>query len=296
MYDFENDKIQTHAKAYFLNGNFDVTVFDNNEELALKVSQKYGFKLIIELNEIDLNKYDCISICSPTFTHFKYLKMCFNSNIPLVICEKPVDLNLNNLIELKKIHQNSTTKVLVNYTRRFQKAFEILKNEIHLILETDKLRNIHINYHRGFLNNCSHAFDILEFLFDKEIELENIIINESQFDVFEDDPTISMYSKWENSIITTKGLIDIKYPIFEIYLYFDYYYIKILESGNDIEIQNKHTDLKKSPNSKTIKDGLVNFMESVIENAYLILNGEIQKDNFDRSVELAEKMIKYLKC
>lgn len=288
LYDFENDKVQTHAKALYLNMEYDVDVFDCNIELAKKVAEKYSFLVIANEIDIDFTQYQLISICTPTFTHFNFLKKCFEAQVPVVICEKPVDLNLNNLSELKELYFNSNTKVLVNYIRRFQPKFSELKEVIKKNLNEDKLQTISINYQRGFFNNCSHAFDTLEFLLNQQLELSNISLLRNKFDAFQDDPTMTMHAEWNHVNFLINGIEDINYPVFEIYLYFQYVCISILKSGNHIQIaystKSNHTDY-------IFENVIENYMLPVVEyvNQYTIKNNLIP-DNFIRSIELVERM------
>lgn len=288
VYDFENDFIQTHAKALYLDKKYDVFVYDHNIELATKVCEKYFFSLITDELAIDYTSFRLVSICTPTYTHFSFLKKCFQANVPLVICEKPVDLNLLNLKELKDLYKEGRTHILVNYIRRFQPNFIRLKEILSEQNQENKLQRISVNYTRGFFNNCSHAFDTIEFLLEKELHLTDFKLLSSNSDVFEDDPTLTLHAQWDEVSVLVSGIEYINYPVFEIYLYFRYVCISVLKSGNQLKVEYSKNI---SNTSLVFENSIENYMVPVIKYAEeLSINETPLQDNFIRSIELVERM------
>lgn len=294
LYDKNNDNILTHLKGYKNKGIFDISIYDSNKKLTLELSSKYNCKIIEDINNLDYSYFDSISICTPTDTHYYFLKKSIESNVKSIICEKPISYSYKELYDIVELQNNSNSKILVNYIRRFQKYYIKLKKYINKLKKEQNVKNISIFYQRGFLNNCSHAFDLIEFLFDEEIILSNITKSNVLYDTFDKDPTLSFQSLWNKSIFSVVGLTDIKYSIFEIYIFFESYRINITNSGNDVDIyeitdqKSNRFFIKEDLSSKFIME---NYMISVIDSATEILNGDILENNFLQSISINRKML-----
>lgn len=300
LYDLETSDVFTHAKAYSKNTMFQFVVYDPDIEQAKKIADKYGVVQIVDITEINFLDYDCVSICSPTITHVHFLKMAFEANVKVIICEKPISVDENELNEILNLYSNSNSKVIVNYIRRFQPSFIDLKVLVEEILLKEKLVNINITYQKGFLNNASHAFDLLQFLFSQNLVLKDVKITNKDFDFFKNDPTLSLSANWNNVLVNVTGLTNISFTIFELELFFNSSRIKITDSGKNITayaIPDSQPFLlpliidEKNSKSDCIKD----YMEFVITKAQSILLKNENSDNFMDSISLNKEMIKYIK-
>lgn len=299
-YDLDTDKILTHAKALYLNPKFALTVFDSNEQQARKIADKYNCDVIADLNLADISHFDLVSICTPTETHAQYLSMLISAGIKMIICEKPVSNNVDELNSLQAIFLAHKSKILVNYIRRFQPAYVKLRDLVKELLKKEALTNISIRYQRGFLNNCSHAMDILQFLLDKEINLGPIKLHNAVADHFVNDPTVSMLTNWEHVNVSVLGLSNVKFSHFEIDIFFKQSKIAIKNAGQLIEIyksENRKEFLEPLflDSEHVFKDCLENYMKFVIDHAEKVLSGKIKEDNFISSISLNKKMLNYLK-
>lgn len=293
-YDFENEQVLTHAKALSLNKNFSFKVFDVDKNLAKKISERYKCDSEEDINEEVLKDFDLVSICSPTKTHFEYLTKCFDAKVKVIICEKPVSSNENDLPVLLEKYGSCASKVQVNYTRRFQPAYSDLKEKIIAILKEEKLTNISIRYQRGFINNCSHAVDLVEFLTDKKIELKNIQKSNFVYDHFENDPTLNLTANWDDTNINILGLSNVLFPYFDIDFYFESSKIEVKELGRTIEILKSEKLFIPLKSKEIIKDAMKDNMINVLAEAEKLLKDSSRKDNFLDAVELNQKMLNYL--
>lgn len=298
LYDFDNNQILTHAKAYFLHPDFQFSIFEPDTVLRQKISDRYRCPVLSEINVPILRGYDCISICSPTKTHAALLKQVFEAKVKVVICEKPLSNDLIDLKELAQVYAQSESKVIVNYIRRFQPAFKALKKEISVIKQKDKLIHIAIRYQRGFINNCSHAFDVIEYLTDAPLILSAIKKHNPCKDHFEEDPTLSLQAFSEDVNMSVLGLSDVQFAHFEIDLYFKQHKISILEAGQIIRLfqtqDNKGTNSPLQQDSIQQQDCLKDYMKPVVNQALNLLRGVEQEDNFIKSINLNERMLHYL--
>jgi predicted dehydrogenase len=299
MYDWDNEQVLTHAKAFSKIDEIEVDYFDINNQQSSMVAGRYNGNVIFDLDKAFENDfYDIISICTPTSSHYNLLYKALKRKIPVIICEKPISTIKNEIDELITLYGVSESKVLINYIRRFQLSFQKLKNIIAILQKSDELSSVSIRYQRGFINNCSHALDLLQFLFHEEFIPANFIINRKDFDHFENDPTISGYCEWMNANINILGLQNVKYSNFEIDLYFNKTKILIQNSGNDIlfysmENINKGIMKLEVQIEKNMSNCLENYMMPVAEKALQLLknNGD---DNFNASILLNKTILNIL--
>jgi len=299
MYDFDTDRVLTHAKAYHLHPGFSFDVFDIDAVQAHRVSERYGCIERNSINESILSEYDCISICSPTSTHYEILSLAFQCGVNAIICEKPVSSDLKEIEKLRNQYSLSGSKVLVNYFRRFQPCYIELKETIKGLLQKEEITNINIRYQRGFMNNCSHAFDIIEFLIGKPLILSNITLFHSKNDHFKDDPTISFGAEWNNSQIAVIGLSDVNFSHFEIDIYFKFYKIKISEAGNRIDIMEAEKGERflrplNVVDRLTRENCLTDYMIPVTDRLYQLITRKSEEDNFNCSLDLNERLLTYI--
>lgn len=282
-YDDPEKGIITHASAYReLKIKFDV--FDTDKSKAAAVSERYGVRSFDSFEQIDLRAYEIVSICTPTDTHHDYLQLLLSDNVPLIVCEKPLSNKITELDNLKSLYEQSASKVIVNYIRRFQPKFNELKESISDILTSQSLHSISIRYCRGFLNNCSHAIDLLEYLFDKSFDTSTLTINNAVFDVFKNDPTLSASGTWMGAGITISGNISPEF-IFEIDINFSDSKLTLRNSGDLVLIDS-------AGETKRFEGCLHNYMLPVIQHT-LGLNNK-NDDNFRGSLELNKRLIEFL--
>ena len=299
MYDWESNQILTHAKAFSKVQNVEMFFYDINWERALRVSKHYHGTAVENLEEsIENMKFDIISICTPTHFHYDLLKHSIKNNTPVIICEKPVSVDLNEINQLRTFFHPSNSKIIVNYIRRFQPSYLKLKDFITFLLDKDKLTNISIRYQRGFMNNCSHAFDLLQFLFQEPFNPSNFLIIQKSYDHFQSDPTLSGTCKWLNADINVMGLFDVEYSHFEIDLYFRKHKIVICNSGDVIESfsaeQNTNNIVSLLPiHSMSMQNCVSDYMAPVAQKALSLLNGE-GCDNFLEALELNQTIMNIL--
>jgi predicted dehydrogenase len=288
QYDLGHNEVLTHAKAYHKLG-IKFSVFDLDHSLARKIAETYGVKQIENFESTDLEQYGLFSICTPTSTHYDYLKKLLALKGKVIICEKPVSSSSSKLNELKKIYSDSGSQVLVNYLRRFQPAYFHLREFMKQINVARDLRSISIHYCRGFLNNCSHALDTIEFLTEKKTDLSKVQITKKEFDVFRDDPTLSLEAEWNNAKIEITG--HTSRQIFEIHLQTGDTSISISDSGRKIAVNTSSNTQPFLLPLNLQENCLRDYMLPVIQHAKDILQSPGKHDNFIDSCDLNLKML-----
>jgi hypothetical protein len=212
----------------------------------------------------------------------------------LVICEKPVDIDPVRLELLLKAYRKTNIKVMVNFIRRFQPEIIRLKREIESIMDEERCINIVITYQRGFHNNGSHAIDLLEYLFDSEIDLSKAKVNYKVFDEFKADPTMSLSCVWNGANVEFIGLAHAEFSHFEMAIYFARKAILLKDGGNVIELfsmPKKSGNFYPKLSLKSRKVGVIeNYMLNVVSHAKRMLKGEEANDNFVASVNISQRI------
>jgi hypothetical protein len=283
LYDINNEEILTYAKAFSLK-ECEVFVHDLNEDLLTRITNKYHYNPIFKESDLDFSSFDLICIATNTNSHFPYLIKSMKSNVSTIICEKPISNTINELDQLKKEYSQGNTKIFVNYIRRFQPSYfklkELIKNN-----RNRKLASVNFRYKKGFLNNGSHGLDLIQFLFDTELKLNNCFMYEKVYDFFKEDPTCSLICKENDFQLNIQGFSNVNYNIFEIDLFFGDIIISILESGNMISLKSE--DKTEIFESNALKDYMIPVIDLICPK-----NGTATiADNFIKSLELNEKMI-----
>ncbi|MBL7892774.1 MAG: Gfo/Idh/MocA family oxidoreductase [Bacteroidia bacterium] len=293
LYDLDNDSVKTHTKAFSKNKLIELWIFDSDKKLSKKIAEKYSCHILNEITSDELKKFDLVSICVPTNYHIQYLNILLKINTKIIICEKPISLIKQELDDIQSVFLESKSKIIVNYIRRFQPVYIYLKNNYSKYLNTESLSEISIKYTRGFLNNVSHAFDLIEFLFDEEINLSKIKVIDKTYDVFLNDPTLSLKGELYTKPIIITGIPHSKTTVWEIELCFTGHKISFSNSGNDIII----TSLKNSDCTEIFHatDCIKDYMQPVIDAAVDALNNRVNTySNFENSLLLNKKMLEYI--
>ena len=180
------------------------------------------------------------------------------------------------------LYNSSESKVIVNYFRRFLTSYLHLKNKINSIKK--ELIEIDVKYYKGFLNNCGHAFDTIEFLTETNLTPTNIKVLKKEYDFFDNDPTITANFLSKNIKFNVQG-IDLKHKTFEILFKFENQKILLEDSGNKIKIFKN--DVLNFESDDLIK----NYMTDVYNEIKNIYFDNQLRDNFNISIMLNKKQI-----
>ncbi len=245
-----------------------------------------------ELSEDALQTFDLVSITSPTITHFNLLKQLIEIKTPVIICEKPVSADVHELDQLINLYNQGQSRILVNYIRRFQPAFEELKSQLSKWDDQTGFKSIIIKYQRGFLNNASHAIDLLEFLFDEPFLLKDFKVSDKQFDAFNFDATLTASCTYKNQPVSFAGVPGADYAIFEIELFYPSSKIVICHSGNDIRYYKRTAEKQLSEETSLRKENILKqYMIPLVNKAIELIKNK-GADNFLSSAEMNKRILK----
>ena len=281
QYDLNKDEILTHVKAFSLREDVELSVFDVNFKFKNTIVNKYKCLPFETYAEIDFRLFDIVSICTPTKLHSKILKDCLKVNLPVILCEKPIASDIFELDELKLLYEKSTSKVLVNYFRRFHPNYKDLQQVIKK--ENKKIIRIVVKYYKGWLNYASHALDIIQYLLNKELDFHNIIETNRFIDFLSTDPSISLDIKGNVNISCLA--IESLNALWEVDFYFENFRVKLISGGQIIQLYKENKLVWAKENQ--LKD----YMVGVLNEALFLLKEKNKHDNFIKSLELNKKML-----
>ncbi len=299
LYDWDTEAVLTHMKSFSKHGSFEISCYDTNEELLERVCKRYNASKVTTVSVDLFRRFDVVSVCTPTFTHETILVDLFLAEVPVILCEKPISDNLSSLENLAEQYKKSKSKVIVNYMRRFQPDFILLAKEIQKQQKKSPLISLAIRYQRGLINNCSHAFDLLSFLFEREMRLDGVVTGPKVFDNFDNDPTFSLIANWNEVFVNIMGLPNVRFSHFEIDLFFSHHKIAIRDSGNTIDwffASESNGFLKPLEliSAKSRKDCIKDYMIGVCEYTHELLENPGKSDNFMNVVEMNKSIIKLI--
>lgn len=216
----------SHAGAYVKHGRFQISACVEPDQAKRQAfMQRWpvanGFDTIEDTFKVD-ERYDVISICSPTSAHYHDVLVAINLKPRLIFCEKPVTPSAIQTAELVERCKIAGIVLVVNYTRRWDADVMRLRDELRAGA-WGAIRAVTGVYTKGILNNGSHMIDLLHLLLGK-LEVRSVGI--PVWDMLSDDPAIPAlfagsgdinvqlvcghaqdFSLFELQIITEKGVI-----------------------------------------------------------------------------------------
>ena len=106
-------------------------VVDINFITAKKIAKKYNAIPLKSVDEaIKKNDFDSVLIGSATNTHINFIKK-FSNQGKNILCEKPIDLDINKVRECIKTLKKNKTKFFIGFMRRFDPSLMKLKKHIN---------------------------------------------------------------------------------------------------------------------------------------------------------------------
>jgi hypothetical protein len=278
--------VQTYAKALSLQPGWQVSVFDINPALAEKTAAKYRFEVVESVEHL---AYDIVCIAAPTQHHFLYLSRALKQRVPFIFCEKPVSYKLSELEELERLYNDGSSKVIVNYIRRFQPVYEEIRNFLPLNPPPKGEMRVVLRYRRGLLNNGTHGLDLIEFLAGIQIDFSQAVIHSAEYDAFDNDPTIGVSLPQDGFTIELESVAGTEQPVFEMELTCGDLQLLLPANGNTIRLYRNGRLILEA------EDVLDNYMEAVIALPGKMCADPKMNDNFKESTDLNRRVLELMK-
>lgn len=228
-----SEDILTHAHGFSMDERFNLLGFvDINKEKGQKAAELWGCNYYGSIDGAKAgNKIDIVCIAVPDELHFEYLKKAMDMDVKLIFCEKPITKNLKDAEKLLEIYSSKNAKIVVNYSRRFVDEFYGIKNDYNGGKYGKFLTGTGY-YGKGIMHNGSHMVDLLGLILG-EVKENKALSGTNDF--YADDPTVSVYLKFDEGGVILSAADCRAYTVFEADLLFEKKRIKILNSGFSIE-------------------------------------------------------------
>lgn len=236
LFDSPHSKdVLTHAHAYSLHPGFELCGFtDPDFEKAITAAKRWGGRAYRSVEDLLMSERpEIVSVCSPDETHSKIVGQLEGKNILGGIIEKPLATNLNDARYITKSPLVKNGKFLVNYSRLFVPEFQKLKQDFCKGVY-GRLVLVNGYYGKGLIHNGSHMVSLLNWLFGN-IKIVNKLSSVKDFT--ENDPSISVVLEFPAGVTGVLYAIDSRlYTVFELDVLFEKARVRMVESGNKIEI------------------------------------------------------------
>ena len=185
-----NDLPYTHAGAYLRDGRFHMAACiepddKRRAEFMAAWCVPIGFRSIDEILDSE-DRFDVISICSPTMRHAQDLETALSLQPKLIFCEKPMTNSVAQAEGVIDACNKAGIKLAVNHTRAWDP--DILKLQASISADQwGEFRSAVGFYNKGISNNGSHMLDLLHRLIGP---LEVVKVGTPIVDFYPNDPTV----------------------------------------------------------------------------------------------------------
>ena len=182
-----------------------ISVVEKNKNKILFLQKKYK-KINFYYNlkkSLKKKLYDLIIISSPDQTHYKILNTILDYEPKLILMEKPICQNYSEFVKIKKKLEFSSSSIIVNYSRRFNKDFQNIKKKINKNF-FGHLQNVTMYCNGGIIHNGCHLIDLNFWWFGKPKKI--LFLNLKKSKLFKNDYTCKLvlfYKGFLSSIVVT---------------------------------------------------------------------------------------------
>ncbi|MEE2774630.1 MAG: inositol 2-dehydrogenase [Pseudomonadota bacterium] len=156
-------------------------VFDIDDNSASAIAKKLSVKKITSVNEVfESDEIDAVLVASATSTHADYIEMAIRYGKP-ILCEKPIDLDLNRVNKLAEIVERSSVLIQIGFNRRFDPGHRSAKmalsngeiGDLHQVIITSRDPEMPpFSYYKdagGLMRDMTiHDFDLARFMLGSE--------------------------------------------------------------------------------------------------------------------------------
>ena len=180
----------SHAAAYISDGRFEITAcVDPDPVRRTSFAQNWNAAYSFEDLESALasdTQYDIASVCVPTNQHANTLWKLLDSPVNLVLCEKPLTVNVDESERLVRAYADAEKPLAVAFLRRWHRAAQDVADELNAG-SWGAVRSVHIRYSRGIRHTGSHVIDLMhQFLGPLTVRYAG----NPRYDFDKGDPTI----------------------------------------------------------------------------------------------------------
>jgi len=295
-----------------------VAISDVIEERRTDLAEKCGCAFYKDYNDMfKKEKIDIVSICVPTFLHYKVAKDVISHGVNLLI-EKPIARNVKEAEEIVKLAKKKGIKMTVGHIERFNPAVQKLKS----MIDEGKLGDItsvlarrvgifppQIKDANVVIDLAVHDIDVINYLLGKGPEkvysglgkalieerhdYANIFLRYNGANAFIEVNWITPVKIRRLGVTGTKGYAELNYMTQEL-VYYESVYDKICDDFGDFVISFGESNVTNIGIKKEepLKNELKHFIECVEKDKEPIVTGEQALE----ALRISEKALKDNGC
>jgi len=185
-----NGEALTHAAAYDADGRFQISAcVDPDPERRQKFAETWRAGAAYPDLDAALSSgdsFDVVSICAPSQLHGPLLAQLLDTDVGVVLCEKPLTTDLAEAERLVAAFDAADKPLAVGYTRRWHRGVQAVAEELRSG-KWGRIRSAHARYARGIRNSGGHIIDLLHMLVGP---MSVRYAGNARHDYLADDPTL----------------------------------------------------------------------------------------------------------
>ena len=157
---FNEHKVISFAKA-FKERDAELIFFDTDLSKSRFATDIWGGTYVQKISDAF---FDIAVVTTPDETHYEILKLLSNLGAKLVICEKPLCTDVEQIKEIVKLYKDLGIPLMVDFTRRFIDRYRFLKSDYRRG-KLGKFVYGRCIFNRGIWHTGSHAVDLFNWMF-----------------------------------------------------------------------------------------------------------------------------------
>jgi predicted dehydrogenase len=231
-----NESVLSHAAGIFSHKELELkAVCDNDASHLASFRSQWNVPLAYDSFRrmvADLTPH-LLCIATPTAMHYEHLRHALRCNIPLIFVEKPLCETIHQSREIMRLYAGSTSKVLVNYMRRFNPALKRIREEL-LNGQHGPVVRAHVYYNKGLLHNGSHLIDLVQWVIGPVTDIDHITYHRP---VLEDDMDVDLQLRINSRIPVSMEVFPFEhYNLLEVDILTEKAMIRLLKGGREIHV------------------------------------------------------------
>lgn len=211
-YDLDHDPavaIYSHARAISLHPDFELTGAVDPSSLQRSIFEEQYTRPAFDSTSEAIRQLQpsIVIIASPSQTHAKILHEVLSQiNPKIILCEKPLAYDLSEAHAMVDACDKAGVNLYVNYPRRADPGLIEVKKRIKDDEIFSPIKGV-VWYSKGFFNNGSHFFNLLEFWLGSFIKFKLINMGclwdkvdpEPDVEVEFEHGTVTFLSAWDKA-------------------------------------------------------------------------------------------------
>jgi predicted dehydrogenase len=224
----------SHLQALVSLPEVDVTcVCDPNEAARVRLKKEWGVSSVVSSEEEFWKEYyDGIVIASPSALHVEHLKKAVEKKPTFILCEKPLALEMNDLLIVQEIiRNNKEISILLNY----QRHFDLMHCAVREAISNEVFGDI-ISFQgilsKGIIHNGSHIMDLIDMMAGAPKSILKVSTKPLGSD-FNGEFLVELENGTKGTLICVPS---VNYSLFELSVYFTGGKVSFSDLGRKIEL------------------------------------------------------------